>query len=124
MPLRFSNPAFRLIPPGYDRVELTEPLVIRHSFGDVVIPAGFKCDFESVPKLIQLLPSMEKIGRGAVPGTIHDYLYATGLVSKPEADALYLEAMKQCRVPLLARWTKYLAVRLCGGPAWRGHRRK
>jgi hypothetical protein len=86
------------------------------------IDPGFVCDLESVPKICQLLPGMEKVGKGAVPGIIHDYLYKTALVSKPEADAIYLEAMKQRRVGLLARWTKYLAVRLCGGPAWRAHR--
>lgn len=122
MTLAFNNPAFRLVPPLYDTVELKEPLLVKHGLGGFAVPDGFRCDLESVPRLIQLLPGMAKIGKGAIPGVIHDYLYKTGLVSRPEADALYLEAMKQRRVHLLARWAKYLAVRVFGGAAWRKHR--
>ena len=124
MSLSFNNPAIRLVPPKFDRVELVEPLEVTHPLGKMVIHPGFVCDLESVPKVVQFLPGMDKLGKGAIPGIIHDYLYSTGLLSKPMADAVYLEAMKQRRVGTLARWIKYLAVRLCGGKAWRAHRRR
>jgi len=121
--LKFTNPAFRLTPPDYNRVTLAESPIVSHPLGGFEVPEGFECDLESVPRLVQILPGMEEVGKGAIPGVIHDWLYKTGLVSKPEADSIYLEAMRQRNVPVLTRYAKYVAVRLFGGAAWRAHRK-
>lgn len=103
-------------------MQLEEPLTVSHPLGFTTIPAGFRCDLESVPAFCHWLPGFGKLGKGAVPGIIHDWLYRTGLVSRPVADAVYLEAMKQRNVSGPVRWIKYLAVRAFGWIAWRKHR--
>lgn len=131
MKLSFSNPAIRLVPPNYDRVELCEDLRVEHPLGSYAVTKGFVCDLESVPPLavavalVLTLGSIDlsKLGRGAIPGVIHDDLYKRGIVSRAEADAIYLEAMRQTKVWLASRWLKYLVVRLVGWAAWNQHRK-
>ena len=96
----------------------------------VVVMAGFVTDFASVPRpLWWLIPSWGKYGKAAV---IHDYLYQTHaiqikykglytklIVTRKEADDIFLEAMGVLNV---AKWRKtvmYKAVRLFGWLAWR-----
>ena len=89
------------------------------SLGTITVPAGFTTDFASVPRLFwNVLPPFGRYGKAAI---VHDYLYRTrGLVSKPVADALFLEAMKALGVGTLTRYTMFLAVRLFGGSSYEG----
>jgi hypothetical protein len=122
MKIETNNPAVRLLPPRYDRVELVEPFLIVHPFGTHVVPAGFVCDLESVPRLLQWL--FPKLGRGALAGIAHDDLYARGTVTRAIADAAYLALLKQFGVSWSERVTKYLALRAFGWAAWNHHRRR
>ena len=80
-------------------------------------PAGFVMDFASVPRPVWwLLPPWGKYGNAAV---IHDWLYASHLFARAQADAIFLEAMGVLGVSKWKRWTMYAAVRLGGGWAYR-----
>jgi hypothetical protein len=59
-------------------------------------------------------------GRAAV---IHDHMYRTGLRSRAEADAVFLEGMRVLGVPWARRMLLCLAVRVEGGSSWRGRAR-
>lgn len=89
------------------------------SVGTLTVPAGFVTDFASVPRLFwNILPPFGRYGKAAI---VHDYLYRTpGYVSRPVADALFLEAMKVLGVGRLIRYTMYLAVRAFGAGAYKG----
>lgn len=78
----------------------------------IVVPFGFHTDFASVPRL----PLAYLLFGGVItePAVIHDYLYATGVLSRRQADAVLLEAMKSINVPVWRRWPMWLAVRLFG----------
>jgi hypothetical protein len=90
--------------------------------GVVVVPAGFKTDFASIPRLFcRVLPKNGKYDRAAV---IHDYLYTTAIVTKAEADSVFLEAMELCGVSWLERFIMFQAVNLFGLFAWNAHRRE
>lgn len=80
------------------------------------VPAGFVTDFASTPRW--LWPVFPPTGRWGKAAVLHDFLYskiAEGWISRVEADATFLEAMRVLKVPRWRRWTMYLAVRVCGG---------
>jgi len=88
----------------------------------IVVPIGFITDFASVPKLFwSILPPTGKYGKAAV---VHDFLYWTAIVSKDDADSIFLEAMKVLGVGKITRGIMYRAVSWFGKSAWDGHREK
>lgn len=102
---------------------LREPFAVKVHFtnGDaewVVVPAGFRTDLASVPRL----PGMFLLfgGKARKAAVVHDYLYSTGR-DREFADSVFLHAMKD-EENLFTRSVMWLAVRL-GGWAFRtpGH---
>jgi hypothetical protein len=96
-----------------DRFELFEHFdyhVGRLNSGDVIsVPAGFRTDFASVPRVFWwLVPPVGRYGKAAV---IHDYLYVVKTRSRKEADKIFLEAMEVLDVPKWRRKLIYFAVR-------------
>lgn len=99
------------------------------------IPAGFKTDFASVPKVLWwILPPHGKHAKAAV---VHDWLYvvrpevrATKLgntwtastytrhVTRREADGVFRRIMKECGVGWLRRYIMWAGVRLGGWVSW------
>ncbi|NDU95703.1 DUF1353 domain-containing protein [Spirosoma terrae] len=98
---------------------LVESLVITLSTGlTLTIPAGFCTDFASVPKLLWWI--FPPVGDHILADVVHDYLYASHLLSRADADREFLLLMKHLR-PLPRSWVdnhlRYLAVRIFGrGP--------
>jgi hypothetical protein len=94
--------------------ELLEPLV----WGDVTIPAGFKCDGASIPFPVSLVfPHWGRKYRR--PAVLHDYLLSTG-TPRSICDRTFLAAMKACGVVLPVRWGFYYAVGFFSAlQAWR-----
>jgi len=103
-----------LQPNGISAV-LTRPFVVRTRSGRIIeVPAGFKTDFASVPRLFwRIIPPWGAYSPAAV---VHDYLYTTGLVSRAEADRIFHELMKRLGVSVWMRNSMYWAVRMAGGP--------
>jgi hypothetical protein len=97
--------------------------LIYHSdiIGRVVVPAGYRTDFASVPRLPVVY--WWTGGRAVLPSIIHDHCYdcRTDEMSRRTADRVFLEAMKAKRDPKRAvtRWAMYQGVRLGGWRAWR-----
>lgn len=94
-----------------------------HSFCEeaITIPAGYRCDFASVPKLLWFwLPPLGRYQRAAL---LHDWLYdqhrRDGLGSRAKTDAVFLRQMKRDGVGWRTRWTMYLAVRAFGWRFWK-----
>jgi|SRR5215217_1560451 len=97
---------------------------ISKEVGPVDVEVGFDTDFASVPRgLWNLYPPDGEYTEAAV---IHDALYwhqATAEkdgkpVTRPQADAVFLEAMKALGIGWLTRTILYRAVRLGGQSAW------
>lgn len=88
----------------------------------ITVPQGTTTDFASIPRLFwNLLSPMGKYGSAAV---VHDYLYSTGLLSKVNADLIFLEGMKSLGVGWFTRTMMYKAVSWFGFAAWNGHRKQ
>ncbi len=83
------------------------------------VPKDFVTDFASVPKALwNVLPPTGQYGKAAV---IHDYLYRTpGQATRPEADAVFLEAMTALGVGRWTRETMYWGVRTFGSSSYKG----
>jgi hypothetical protein len=97
---------FRLAPPLGDEV--------------IVVPAGFKTDFASVPRgLWNFEPPLGDAGKAAV---VHDFLYATrglgGRFSRAQADAIFRQALADLGVPAWKRTLLWAAVRVGGAGGW------
>lgn len=108
---------------GRVRFLLQTPLVYRSRIlGRIRVPAGFATDFASIPRLLWIvLPPVGAYDRAAV---VHDYLYADGLCTREEADAVLLEAMRASGVSEGTAGVIYRGVRIGGWWAWRQHRKQ
>lgn len=109
------------IGPGY-RFELMEEYTLTTDRGVIAIPTGFVFDAGSVPRPAWF--AISPLDLGVVAVLVHDWLYSTGgqqgLLSRVEADSLFLEHMKAEGVSWWRRRLAHLAVRLAGGGSWRG----
>lgn len=99
---------------GERQFELTKVLIYRDSRGVLwEVPAGFKTDLASVPRIAWYLfpPS----GDYAAAAALHDYLTAMLpkiKLSQKVADSLFLEAMKTAGTSALRRYPIYWSVRV------------
>lgn len=108
--------------------ELLEPLVYLSKeivppgkVGKITVPAGFKTDYASIPKLLwNILPPVGRYDRAAV---IHDYLYQNNGVTRLQADNVLLEAMRVLNVPAWQRGMIYSGVRIGGWVTWNRYRK-
>lgn len=117
--------------------ELEAPLRYQGNDDLIVVPAGFRTDFASVPRSLQwLAPSTGKYTLAAV---LHDYLCSgmvngfvpvpTGsgpldpwtLISSREADGLFRRVMREEGVGPVQRWLLWSGVRI--GAIRNRHRR-
>lgn len=89
--------------------------------GLITVPAGFKTDFASIPKIFwNLLPATGRYGRAAV---VHDWLYYKGRagqtpVTRGQADAVFRRAMAEEGVGAFTRTLIWAAVRLGADGCW------
>lgn len=104
--------------------ELKAPLQYRSDLtGDLfTVPAGFKTDFASVPRVpIAFLLCGDTASRAA---TLHDWLYTADAAgrhpvpNRATADALLKEAALAEGVPAWRAWMLWAGVRLGGASHW------
>ena len=87
--------------------------------GDITVPAGFITDFASVPRIpIAYLVAGDIAHK---PAVIHDWLYRHGLYTRKRCDDVFCEAMGTVGIALWRRYSRYLAVRVCGWGSYRGY---
>ena len=98
---------------GDDTWALVEPLRYVGNTDRFVVPAGFRTDFASVPRIfVWLIP---KYGRYTKAAILHDFLCEeskAGRFDRDDADGLFRRAMRELGVPFLRRWIMWGAVSL------------
>lgn len=94
--------------------ELQCPLVYESAVAGRVfaVPTEFVTNFASVPRLP--LVFMLAGDKARCAAALHDYLYATAIVSRELADKIFLEAMEATGISSWRRYPMYLAVRQFG----------
>lgn len=100
---------------GSGEWELTEPLIYLGNDNPIVVPAGFRTDLDSVPR-VPVVYAVFK-GRAVRSAVVHDYLYESQR-GKAFADRTFLEAMRHEGVPSRWRYPIYWAVVLFGAPIY------
>jgi hypothetical protein len=93
--------------------EVVEPLVYRGRRDTFLVPAGFRTDFASVPRVVVWL--FPRFGRYTLAAVLHDWLITEGLragvVSSRDADGLFRRVMTEQQVPPVRRWLMWAGVR-------------
>jgi hypothetical protein len=89
------------------------------------IPAGFRTDFASVPRVLAWL--VPRIGDSVLPAILHDFLWRIlvplGYLGHVCADGIFRQALRLEGVPFVLRWLCWTAVRwgaLTRPGGWRG----
>jgi hypothetical protein len=107
---------------GDSRVfQLTAPFRYHSRIGWIELPAGFKTDGASVPRVFWNIFS--PFGTYFPAALIHDYLYSKASsfhITREEADQIFLDAMHDLGVGWLTRRMIHRAVRLGG---WKGYKK-
>jgi hypothetical protein len=92
---------------------VVEPLVYRGARDRFVVPAGFRTDFATVPRVVVWL--VPRFGRYTAAAILHDWLVtvgiATGAVTAREADGVFRRVMRESGVPVVRRWLMWCGVR-------------
>ncbi|RBY82526.1 hypothetical protein DQ238_04380 [Geodermatophilus sp. TF02-6] len=92
---------------------VVDPLVYRGDRDRFFVPAGFRTDLATVPRLVAwLVPRFGAYTRAAI---LHDWLCTegirSGVVTSREADGLFRRVMREAGVPVLRRWLMWTGVR-------------
>jgi len=104
------------------RFRVEAPLAYTSKSGAVfTIPALFVTDFASSYIFRWNLLSRQASNSDAA--VLHDWLYYTGIVTRAEADKLFLEALEACGIGIIVRTKAYWGVRMFGWTAWNYHRK-
>ena len=92
---------------------LVDDLVYRGSWERFVVPAGFRTDFASVPRVVTWL--FPRFGAYTLAAILHDWLVSEGLrsgaVTSRQADGIFRRVMRESGVPVLRRWMMWAGVR-------------
>ena len=118
MQVRFPTP-LRITETGDGTTwRLTEQMLVEYGSKVIAVPADFLTDFASIPRVFRAIVPV--LGRQNKPSVWHDYMYVSKPVSRRDADWLFLEALESVGVGWLKRNAMWAAVRIGGGPVWRG----
>lgn len=78
----------------------------------IYVPAGFKTDFASVPRIPMIYAAVGGVGDAAA--VIHDYLYTCRDCPRSKADRVFREALAVCEVGPVRRGIMWVGVRIFG----------
>lgn len=99
---------------------LVRPLLYFHPTGTIIVPTGFISDLDSVPRIPWAYAAFK--GRAVKAAVVHDYLYATQ-AGKAYADRIFLDAMKDEKVPPYLRYPIYWGVVFGGRSSYDRYRK-
>ena len=109
----FDSPTITVRRSSDDLWEVLEPLVYRGRRDTYVVPAGFRTDFASVPRVVVWL--FPRSGRYTLAAVLHDWLVTVGLTTRVidsrDADGVFRRVMAELHVPPLRRWLMWTGVR-------------
>ena len=92
---------------------LVDDLVYQGRKQRFVVPAGFRTDFASVPRVVTWL--VPRFGAYTLAAILHDWLVTeglrTGVVSPNDADGIFRRVMRESGVPVIRRWLMWAGVR-------------
>lgn len=100
---------------------LNTPMIIKVSGKTWYVPRGFVTDGASVPRSLWRIAT-PMTGAHTEAAVLHDWLYSLDCLIKlthKEADAIFLEAMKEMGTSFVVRNTLFAGVNMFGGSSFR-----
>lgn len=95
------------------------PLIwVDPTFGRLIVPAGFRTDLASIPRLLRNLPFLDPNGPSRRPAIAHDWLYAWRGWGKDKADEFLRAALLAEGAYTATAAAYYYAVHWGGSEAW------
>ena len=89
-----------------------------HERDIIIVPQGFQCDLASIPR-----PFWPIIGHPAgeyvEAAVVHDFCYRRHLYDRKTCDKIFLEFLKELKIPLWRRQSMYYFVRSFGWIPWK-----
>lgn len=96
-------------------VLLLEPYYFEYNGKKYYVPAGFRTDFASFATIPYYDITLgNKLGKTLEPSVIHDWLYSEKILSRKEADYVFLLAMEKNKIGKIKRSVYYFFVRMFG----------
>ena len=92
--------------------ELTAALSYSGNAQTFVVPAGYRTDFTSVPRVFTWL--VANTGEYTKAAVLHDWLLTEAVVSRRDADGIFRRALHELGQPWLRRHVMWAAVRIAG----------
>lgn len=119
------KPPIITIEPGSGEWTLVSPFHAEVNGHTVVIPAGFRFDLASVPRILWWLVAPFHLSIAAP--LVHDWLYRRGgwlipggaRVARSDADRVFRDLMRQYGVNPVVAFLAWVVVRVFGWVAWR-----
>lgn len=100
---------------------LEETFICTHKGRMITLKHGFETDGASIPRAAWRLIG-HPFSMPILPcALVHDALYIAELVTRSEADWIFLELMQKVKVSWIKRNIVYSAVRIGGGVCWARH---
>ena len=87
----------------------------------VTIKQGLVTDGASIPRIFWSLVGCPTSGKYVGSALIHDGLYCSEIISRKEADELFLDMLKDNGVCTIKRYIMFAAVRIGGYFVWKKH---
>ena len=91
----------------------------------ILVKAGFRMDFASIPKFLFIFPYWAKYNKAPV---LHDWLYQCQIGSRKRADEIFLEAMlvefRHKKLGKFIAYLEYYGVRAFGWIPWNDYKRR
>ena len=106
---------------GENAWELLDDFTLATDKYKVTVKKGFDFDGASIPKVLWSVIGSPMEGKYVPGAVIHDGLYASGVISRNEADEVFLKLMVMANVGYVKRYAMYWAVKSCGVIAWKNN---
>lgn len=98
------------------KFQLISEYVYRTKKYIIKVPEGFITDFASVPQVFNIF--IQPHGKHSPASVVHDWLYSKEcnlILSRREADTIFLEILKEEKVSVIKCYIMFLTVRIFGG---------
>lgn len=99
---------------------LSDLIYHHHTYGEIIVPAGFTTDFASVPWFFSRI--VPRVYGTASPAVVHDYLYSTNgdtCLTREQCDHIFADALRDINFHESRVTAALMGVRLGGGRAWK-----
>jgi hypothetical protein len=108
---------------GKRHIRVMSPFLCVTSFGRITVPAMALSDGSSIPKIAMSIIGGHPFDECLEDAVLHDYLYspANNILTRWEADDIFLETMWNRNIFRPKLTAMYCAVRAFGWRSYRGH---